>query len=96
LLVLSNNNLSTLPEWFSEMKKLKYLYSDNNNYKEIPTVLYNMNLFELHISSNQVTNVSFELKKIVTLKKLDIADNSINYRKISRIKQTLKYCMIIN
>jgi len=96
LLVLSNNNLSTLPEWFSEMKQLKYLYLDNNNYKEIPTVLYNMNLIELHISSNQVTNVSFELKKIVTLKKLDIADNSINYRKISRIKQTLKYCMIIN
>jgi len=68
ILILSDNYLSTLPEWFSELTNLKYLYLDNNNFTEMPTILYRINLIELNISNNQLTNVSSELKRIVTLK----------------------------
>lgn len=39
VLSLNNNQLSTLPDWFSKLTKLKILFCSNNPFTELPTVL---------------------------------------------------------
>ncbi len=58
-LVLSNNNLSRLPEEFSQLKKLKVVFFNNNAFETFPTVL---------AKCPNLSMVSFKSNKIRTLK----------------------------
>lgn len=55
---LSGNRLSSFPDWFGDMKKLRTLFVANNLFEEFPRVLKKLNnLFMLSFRNNSLTTI---------------------------------------
>ena len=58
LLVLSNNRLSSLPEEFSQLKKLRIVFFNNNAFETFPTVLAKCpNLSMISFKGNSISTI---------------------------------------
>ena len=74
---MTNNKLSSLPDDFGKLKKLKILFLSNNHFKELPTVLAECpNLSMIGFRNNQIKSVA-ENALPLTTRWLILTDNEI-------------------
>jgi Leucine-rich repeat (LRR) protein len=74
---LSQNCVTTLPDHIKSMKSLIDINVSFNQFESFPTVVTEMPLKKLEISSNLLTDIPEEITEIVTLEYLDISNNLI-------------------
>ncbi|GAA5935233.1 uncharacterized protein JCM15063_000976 [Sporobolomyces koalae] len=73
-----NNRLSSIPDYFRQIRQLKYLNLSNNRFEVIPTTVCDiLSLFELDISFNTATSVPHEIGKLRNLERLNLLANLI-------------------
>ncbi|GAA5867065.1 hypothetical protein JCM8547_008429 [Rhodosporidiobolus lusitaniae] len=73
-----NNRLSTVPDYFRNLRHLKYLNLSNNRYDHIPRVVWDIGpLVELDISFNTVTVVPPEIGQLENLERLNLLANLV-------------------
>ncbi len=77
-LSLSNNNITTLPESFGNLKTLEVLYLFNNNFSEFPsTILQLENLKKLNMRYNGLTALPDTIDHLKNLEMLFVCDNNL-------------------
>eukprot|EP01080_Neovahlkampfia_damariscottae_P007418 gene7418-11741_t len=74
---LSQNCLEDLPSYFRDLKKLEDLNLSFNQFDFFPTVLEEVSLKKLEISSNMLREIPDGITEISTLEYLDISNNLI-------------------
>lgn len=73
-----NNELKNLPEFMGELRKLEFLYSQNNHITEIPSLVGCNALKEIHLGSNSITTINDEFcQSLPQLKVLNLKDNKL-------------------
>lgn len=71
-----NNRLSSIPEYFRQFQRLKYLNLSNNRFEVFPTTVCEISpLLELDISFNTATSVPPEIGKLKNLERLNLLAN---------------------
>jgi hypothetical protein len=84
-------NLHFFGSMILERKIFKYVYHINCKSSTIPILMYQM-----HISTNEVSSVMLCLKKLEILKKCENYEKTIKYQsvmKLSQIRQRIELCM---
>lgn len=75
---LSYNNLTTLPNDFSKLKKLQYLNLNFNNFTEIPKCVFELeNLVTLRFEFCNITEIPDDIGKLKNLQHLVVCNNKI-------------------
>lgn len=75
---LQYNNLTTLPDDFSKLKKLQYLNLNFNNFTEIPKCVFELeNLVTLRMEFSQLTEIPDDIRKLKNLQHLVVCNNKI-------------------
>ncbi|KAG2183319.1 hypothetical protein INT43_006324 [Umbelopsis isabellina] len=75
-----NNQLTGLPNSFTNLLQITYVNLANNCFKEIPTQLYAINgLRELNMSGNKITTLQPDFRIWTVLESLSINDNELRY-----------------
>jgi Leucine-rich repeat (LRR) protein len=75
---LSYNNLTTLPNDFSKLKKLQYLNLNVNNFTEIPKCVFELeNLVTLRFEFCELTEIPDDIIKLKNLQHLVVSNNKI-------------------
>ena len=78
-LILDNNNITKLPPWMGELKKLKVLSLRNNNFKQLDFEINNCeNLEQLYMNGNKELSDISALSSTTKLKIIDVTDTKIN------------------
>ncbi|GAA6009282.1 hypothetical protein JCM10207_004334 [Rhodosporidiobolus poonsookiae] len=73
-----NNRLSGVPDYFRQLRQLKYLNLSNNRYEHLPKVLTEVEpLVELDISFNTITAVPAEIGRLANLERLNLLANLV-------------------
>ena len=77
ILDISNNHLSQLPDWLTQLTQLKIIFASNNQFKQLPEVLGRCPSLEMiGFKANKVVNIpEFSLPK--KLRWLTLTDNRI-------------------
>lgn len=77
-LKVQNNRLTSLPDYFAQMKNLKYLNISNNNFDVFPAVLCEMsNLVDLDCSFNIIGEFPSEMSNLKSLERLSAFGNEL-------------------
>ncbi|MCK3686003.1 leucine-rich repeat domain-containing protein [Maribellus sp. YY47] len=78
-LILDNNNLTTLPTWIGQLKKLKILSLRNNRFKQLDFGINNCeNLEQLYLSGNTELSDISAINSTSKIKLIDVTDTKIN------------------
>lgn len=78
-LILDNNNLTKLPPWIGQLKKLKILSLRNNNFSELGFEINNcQNLEQLYLSGNKELSDISAISTTSKLTLIDVIDTKIN------------------
>ena len=87
VLVLNNNQLSTLPKEFENLERLEILNLAHNLFNNFPTQFCELKSLKiLNLSHNQFDKVPNEIGNLINLEELDLSNN-----KIVNINFLLKY-----
>lgn len=78
VLILDNNNITVLPDWFANLTQLRSLSIRNNNLKEVDILMYCEDLEELYLSGNPNLSELPDLSKCTKLKIIDVTNTKIN------------------
>lgn len=87
---VSKNKLTTLPEEFAYLTKLRVLSLSGNKFTEIPPIIFEMrNLKALLLSVNKINYVSPKIKNLKNLEELSLSFNYIKTipNEISQLKK---------
>jgi Leucine-rich repeat (LRR) protein len=77
-LLLTNNNLSSLPDTFSNMTKLKILLLEKNKFTDFPAALLDMpGLQEIRFADNKLEELPAGIDSISGLKIMDVSRNKL-------------------
>ncbi|OAX78693.1 hypothetical protein ACJ72_06997 [Emergomyces africanus] len=77
-LKMTNNKLSTLPEYFGDFPSLRSLNISSNSFTSFPEFLYNLkSLVDLDISFNKITELS-NIGRLTTLERLWVTNNGLH------------------
>ncbi|MDD4354266.1 MAG: hypothetical protein PHN56_07480 [Candidatus Nanoarchaeia archaeon] len=85
-----NKKLEYLPFSISKLKKLEYLILDNNNLKEIPDLSSLINLKNLDLSCNKLSEINPNHIPLANLESLSIERNNIHSLDSKLLKDFLK------
>lgn len=78
-LILDNNQISALPPWIGDLKKLKILSLRNNKLSELNAVIRNCeNLEQLYLSGNKELSDISVISTTQKLELIDVVDTKIN------------------
>ena len=78
-IVLSDNQLSSLPIDLFAMPKLTELYAERNYIRELPKgISVALNMIKLMLAGNQLTYISDEVGEMPSLQMFDVRNNPIN------------------
>lgn len=83
VLILDNNNLTELPNWFVRLKNLKSVSIRNNKLKDVSVLMYCENLEEIYLSDNQNLSELPNFRTCKKLKMIDVVNTKINEVPIS-------------
>ncbi len=83
VLILDNNNLTEIPDWFLNLKNLKSLSIRNNNLTDISVLSYCENLEELYLTNNINLEDFPSFSSCEKLKIIDVINTKINQLPIS-------------
>ena len=76
---LSQNNLKNVPQSIYEMKELECLLLSRNKLKTIPTKLYMLNLYQLDLSFNLISEIPIKTaQNLARITIVDLSNNPIN------------------
>ncbi|ABC29907.1 Leucine-rich repeat (LRR) protein [Hahella chejuensis KCTC 2396] len=76
ILRLGNNSLFELPKSITELKELRQIYIDDNDFSELPTVLFSLtNLRDIFASNNHIGSIPKEIEKLRSLRRLIVSLN---------------------
>ena len=76
---LSNLGLSTLPENFGSLEKLKWLFLDDNKLTTLPESISNLQeLRGLYIKGNHLSSLPSGICALENLRELDLSENSLS------------------
>ncbi len=93
---LGQNQLKTLPKEIGSLSKLEFLYLPANQLESLPSQIGNLtNLKGLILKRNQLKSLPKDIGKLKNLRMINISDNKISEKEISRIKKLLPDCNII-
>lgn len=78
-LILDNNQLTSLPQWIGQLKKLKILSLRNNHFKQLNFEINNCeNLEQLYLSGNKELSDISVISSTSKLKLIDVTNTGIN------------------
>lgn len=83
ILILDNNNLTEIPNWFTNLKNLRSLSVRNNKLIDVSVLMYCENLEEIYLSNNQNLNDLPNFGICKKLKIVDVVNTKINELPIS-------------
>ncbi|KAH8118977.1 L domain-like protein [Phellopilus nigrolimitatus] len=74
-----NNRIDKLPQFFAELRSLKFLNISNNKFRTMPSVIHEMtNLVDLDISFNSISSLPPEIGLLRSLQRLVMVGNEIS------------------
>uniref|UniRef100_A0A8C2K953 Uncharacterized protein n=1 Tax=Cyprinus carpio TaxID=7962 RepID=A0A8C2K953_CYPCA len=77
--ILANNQIITLPNSLSELRRLTKLNLSHNHIQHIPACVYSMkSLIFLHLANNRLENLADKIQELVKLKILIVEQNSLH------------------
>ena len=75
----NGNNLKNVPQSIYEMKELECLLLSRNKLKTIPTKLYMLNLYQLDLSFNLISEIPIKTaQNLARITIVDLSNNPIN------------------
>ncbi len=77
-LILDNNNLTEIPNWFVTLKNLKSVSIRNNNLIDVSVLMYCENLEQIYLSNNKNLDDIPNFSTCKKLKILDVVNTKIN------------------
>jgi hypothetical protein len=77
VLKLSYNKIKKLPNEINNLQKLKYLDLSNNKLENINEIEILINLRDLNLSNNLITDISYKIENLINLETLNLSHNSI-------------------
>ena len=83
VLILDNNNLTEIPDWFVNLKKLRSLSVRNNKLVDVSVLNFCENLEEIYLSDNHNLNDLPSFSFCEKLKLVDVTNTKINKLPIS-------------
>jgi len=94
-LLISNQQLQTLPSLICNLKSLKYLHFYNNQLTELPSTICRLkSLIFLNLTYNNLTNLPSSICNLKSLKSLYINHNQLTDEYISNIRRLLPNCIV--
>jgi len=90
---LECNQIISIPNEVCEMKTLKSLILTNNQIKEMPENLVNLEL--LVLSGNSLESLPESITRLKQLKTLILTDNLFSFQEKVKIKKSLSACDIV-